>query len=164
MMLAEQQLPLGAAKLLAQIRLHPQTAPQPGGKGARELWQAEGELAQVADQDPLELTQRLLVEDDVIDLLDGHAGLRQAESRRLYRQRGIVLDAGEPLLLGRSDDLAVDDECGRRIVKERAYSENDHQYCLRALSSEARPFGRFQPARAGSARRCTTTNSGRTTR
>jgi hypothetical protein len=46
----------------------------------------------------------------VVDAGDGHSRLAQAILDRRGRESGPVFDAAEPLLLGRGDELAVDDD------------------------------------------------------
>ena len=69
-------------------------------------------------QDPLELDQRLLVEDDVVEVGGGDAGFRQAVPDGVPRVAEVVLLPGEPLLLSGGDDVAVLDQGGRAVVVE----------------------------------------------
>src|SRR5690606_32098647 len=91
----------------ADLALHPEPLAEPRRERARELRQARQELAEVGREDPLELPERLLVEDDVVDVRHRQPRLLEAEPRRLDRERGVVLDAAEALLLGGRDDLSV---------------------------------------------------------
>jgi hypothetical protein len=61
------------------------------------------------------LRARFAVEGDVVDLGEGEAAAGEAPADRLRREPGPMLRAEEPFLLHGADDLAVDDEAGRRI-------------------------------------------------
>ena len=62
---------------------------------------------QIGLDETVELQQRLVVEDDVVELLDLEAGLLQAVVRRVRREAVVVLDAREALFLRGGDDVAV---------------------------------------------------------
>jgi urease accessory protein UreE len=75
----------------------------------------------------MELEERLVVEDHPVERRSGRLG--QAEADGVRRERGVVLDSGEALLLGGRDDLAVVDQAGGRVVVVAADSQ-DLQNCL----------------------------------
>ena len=70
--------------------------------------------------------ERLLVEDHGVDPVGGHPGVVQAVAHRVGRERGVVLDPREALLLGGRHQLAVPHEGGRGVVVVRADPEDVH--------------------------------------
>ena len=68
----------------------------------------------MGSEDAVELDQGLVVEDDMVDLVDGDAGLFEAEIDTMGRERGVTFDPGEPFFLCCCDDAAVveEDSCG----------------------------------------------------
>ena len=63
-----------------------------------------------------EVRARVAADRDVVEVAGGEAGVREAPRGRLRGEAGDVLDAVEALLLGRRDELAVDDERGGRVA------------------------------------------------
>src|SRR5204862_8254570 len=53
---------------------------------------------------------------DVVEAGGGEAGIGEAPRSGLLGEPRAVLDAVEPLLLGRRHELAVDEECRRRVA------------------------------------------------
>ena len=84
---------------------------------------------------------------DRVQFLGGEAGLGQAPGRRPLgqlpggeRHRQLaVLAAGEPLLLGRGHDLAVDHQRGRRVVEHRVHTEHTHLVILCTIGFNVAP-------------------------
>ncbi len=74
----------------------------------------------------LKLQERLVVEGHVVDGAQADAGFLQAIGNRGPGKAGIVLLAGEPLLLRRGDDAAIVDQVGGAVVIERGDSEYPH--------------------------------------
>ncbi len=103
-------------KLLAQPQGHghPEALEPPGGEGDIGLEQA------------LELQERLVVEGDEIDVLEGAAGLPQAVAHRLGGEARVVLLAREALLLRGRHDATVLDECCGAVVIERRDAQDPH--------------------------------------
>ena len=62
----------------------------------------------------------------MIDVLGAESCLVQAVADRAVREGRVVLDAGEPLLLDRGDELPVDDECSRSVAVVRIDAEDVH--------------------------------------
>src|SRR5206468_1258088 len=83
---------------------------QPDRHRLAEAAEPAGGERQVRFQQPLELRQRLLEVGDVVELARRQPGLAQTILDRPAREAGVVLLAGEALLLGGGDDLAVHDE------------------------------------------------------
>ena len=92
-----------------------------------ELTEPTGGDCQVGFEETLEFEERLVVESDVVEVLGLEAGLGQAVGDCLVRELVIVLAAGEPFLLGRSDEFAIDKQDGCRIVVEGRYPGNGRQ-------------------------------------
>jgi hypothetical protein len=130
-MLREQKLalPIESAieglQLVAQEPLLEQLLLQPERDRHAEGTKAPGSECKSFEQ-PFELEERLVVERDMIDVGEADAGLGQAIGDGVMRETGIVLLAGEALLLGGGDDLSVDDQCRGTVVIERGQSENSH--------------------------------------
>ena len=114
------------AKLVAQELLLEQLLLQPQRDRHAEGAEAPGSECEIGFEQPFELEERLVVERDMIDVGEADAGLGQAIGDGVMRETGIVLLAGEALLLGGGDDLSVDDQCRGAIVVERGQSENSH--------------------------------------
>jgi len=77
-------------------------------------------------QEALELEERLVVEADRVHLVGPDAADLQAGGNRVAGELRVVLDAGETLLLGGRDDLAVPHEAGGGVVVPRTDSEDVH--------------------------------------
>jgi hypothetical protein len=71
-------------------------------------WRQRRDAGQPHPQLPSELHHRILVPRHAIDVGDGDARVRQAPLERLSRQRGIVLETGEPLFLRGGGEPAAD--------------------------------------------------------
>ena len=56
------------------------------GNDRRKLRRLFGAVEVIDGGQPLELDERVLVEHDVIDVMLGHAGLREAEVHRMVRE------------------------------------------------------------------------------
>ena len=83
-------------------------------------------VAEVALQQPLEFEQRLVVERDGVEVLRLQAPLPQAVGDGVGGEVGVVLLAGEPLLLRRRDDPPVPHEAGGGVVVEAGEVEDVH--------------------------------------
>src|SRR5581483_6771890 len=119
---------LSNAELASDFALQPELVGQPRWHGVQKASQAARRGGQVAGQQALEFEHRLLVEDDMIDVVDSHARIIEAPADGVMRERRVALDAGKALFLGGIDDLAVVDERGGRIVIEGGDAEDaDHQ-------------------------------------
>src|SRR5213595_3447894 len=62
----------------------------------------------------------------VLDVAGRDAGARETPPDCGVRESGLVLDASEPLFLGRCHDLAIDDNRRRRVTVIRVDAEDDH--------------------------------------
>ena len=114
------------AQLVAQELLLEQLLLQPERDRHAKGTEAPGGECKIGFEQPFELEERLVVERDMIDVGEADAGLGQAIGDGVMRETGIVLLAGEALLLGGGDDLSVDDQCRGTVVIERGQSENSH--------------------------------------
>ena len=90
-----------------------------GGQGARKG-------RQVGEENSLELHERFVVEDHVVEIAHLQSGLFEAVLGRVTRKPGIVFLARESLFVASGHQLAVAEQCGRRVVVEARDSENVH--------------------------------------
>ena len=86
-------------------------------------------------QDAVELDERLLVEDDPVEILAPELAGPEAELDRVDRKARVVLDPREAFLLSGSDDDAVLNECGGGVVEEARDAENVHALPLKIAAS-----------------------------
>ncbi len=86
-----------------------------------------GAKREIGFEQALELQERLVVEDDVVDVVELDAGLRRGNTAiALCGKAGIVLLAREALLLRGRDDLAVLDQRRGAVVIEGRNPEDAH--------------------------------------
>ena len=95
---------------------HPELGPHPHGHRLHEGIEPLGRHREIGFQDAMELEDGLVVEDDRVGSFLPDPSLGQAVPHRVLGELGIVLLPGEPLFLGRGDDLAVVDQAGRGVV------------------------------------------------
>ena len=105
----------------------PELLARPRGHGRGEGANALRPDAQVRLQQPDERGDGLVVVHDRVDTVATDVAALQTVRDRVLRERGVVLLPGEPLLLRRGHELAVDDQCRRRVVVERADPEDLHR-------------------------------------
>jgi len=96
---------------------------------------------EVGEDEPLHLDERLLVEDDVVEVGHPHAAEFQAEIDRLLREARVVLLPAESLLLHRRDDPSVQTEGRRGVVVEAGYAEYLHGSAVRPAPSRTASAG-----------------------
>src|SRR5262249_10845818 len=89
---------------------------EPGRHRFQERPEAERRVGEVGLEQPLELLERLFVEDDLIDRRERDPGFAQAIVDRAAGERGVVTLAGEALLLAGGGDPPVGDERGGAVV------------------------------------------------
>jgi hypothetical protein len=84
---------------------------------------------------------RVPKEPDGVDVFEGQPRLGQAPPHRARRERAVVLDAGEALLLDGADDATVHDQGRRGVIREidaedlhAADSNPSSRPCLRLLA------------------------------
>src|SRR5712691_25302 len=131
-MLGEQQLvlpveagrpglqPLGQQVLLEQFPLEPQRQSHAErGEPARR----EGEIGL---EQPFELYKRLLVENDVVEVIERQASLVETIGDGILGIARILLFAGKALLLRGRDDMAVLDQRRRTVMVKRRNPQNAH--------------------------------------
>jgi hypothetical protein len=106
-------------ELLLQQVLHPQLLREPGVHRLAEDGPRSRERRERGGEDALELDDRLLVEDDQVEVVRGDAGALQAELDRELREARIVLHPAEALFFrGREDDAVLHDRRRRVVVVE----------------------------------------------
>ena len=89
---------------------------QPEWHRLHEGGQARWRIAEVCLEQPVELEERLVVEDDVVEAVRRQARLPQAIVDRALREGMVVLDPREAFLLRGRDDFAVTHQRCRTIV------------------------------------------------
>src|SRR5689334_363771 len=92
-----------------------------------ERTEAARRKRQVRFEQSLELQKRLVIEDDVIDILQRHPAFREAILHRVMGEAGVVFFPAEALFLRGCDDLAVPYQGGGAVMVERGNPENVHQ-------------------------------------
>ena len=103
----------------------PQLLAHPQRHGRLERAEALGPTRRWVLQQPHERGERLVVVDDGVEPV-GPTPPRFRQYAMAFGELGVVLDAGEALLLGRRHELAVDDQRGRGVVVEGADPEDVH--------------------------------------
>src|SRR5579859_2996752 len=121
--LAKENLAVEAERL-ANLAAYPQLRPEPGLQGADERAPRARVGRGVPGDDALELEQRFLIEDHVVELVRVDAARVQAEVRRLDGQSSVVFEAAEPLLFGRGHQVAVAQQAGAGVVVEAGQAED----------------------------------------
>src|SRR4029079_18822577 len=97
---------------------------QPHRQRHAEAAEPDGSIGQVRFEQPLELPQGLLVEDDVIEVALLQPRLVQAIANGERRKARIVLLPREPLFLRGGHDVAVDHQGGGAVVIEGGDAED----------------------------------------
>ena len=115
-MFAEKHLAFVGVEAFPDVVGHPQTVAQPEREGHQVGAEPLRRTGDVGLEQAIELDQRLFVEPDQIEVAGLDARLAQAVVDGLGREGGVVLAAGETLLLGGGDNTAVLDQAGRRVV------------------------------------------------
>src|SRR5580658_3260717 len=80
----------------------------------------------VGFQKALELQERLVVKDDIVDGGEIHACEREAELHGMGGKARVMFLAGEALFLRRGDDLSIAKKSRRTVVIERGNAEDAH--------------------------------------
>jgi hypothetical protein len=90
-------------QLVLEHRLDPQLVGEPRQHRLAEHLPTLREGLQRREQDALELHERLLIEDDVVDVLDPNSCALAAELDGEHRKAVVVFDAREALFLAGGD-------------------------------------------------------------
>ncbi len=93
--------------------------PQPDGHSRGERAETAGGVCEIGLEQTLELDQRFVVEDHMIDVVEGETRLVEAEANRVLRETLVMLLARESLFLGGGGDFPVLDQGRRAIVIKR---------------------------------------------
>jgi hypothetical protein len=96
------------------------------GHGLEPGQVTEGPLGEDGLEDPVELHERLFIEADVIDLVDGDARFAEAVIDGALGKSAVVFLAVETLFFSRGDELSVADEGGAGVVVVTGYAEYVH--------------------------------------
>ena len=113
-----------AGQLTPQLAIEEQLLLDPHRHRLAERRKAARRERQVGLDQPIELEERLVVEGDVVDRIERQPGLCQAIVDGMRGKPRVMLLAAESFLLGGSDDVAIDDERGGRVVVEGREAEN----------------------------------------
>ena len=130
--IAEDDLGLVHLEVLADLALDPELLGHPGDHRFLEDAPRLRERGHGRPEDAVELQERLLEEDDHVQVLAADAARLQAEVDRPARKVVVVLLAAEALLFGGRDQGTVLDQRGAGIVEEAGDAEDVHQNCLLA--------------------------------
>src|ERR1019366_5767237 len=114
------------SQLLGNLGAHPQLVDHPRDHGLAEDLVGLGIGLQDGHQDAVKLAERLLIEDRVIHVLTLDSSTLQAELDCLVGEVEVVLDAGEALLFGGSDQLSILQQGSRSIMVVAGNSQDIH--------------------------------------
>lgn len=114
-MLGEDDLAL-VAELFSQGFAQEKFLPEPEGHSLEKRADACWSESDVAFQDPLELDKRFIIESHEIYVGNLEPRAFQTPGSSMGRKREIMLDPGEPLLLGRGPDTAVSDQAPSAVM------------------------------------------------
>jgi hypothetical protein len=103
----------------------------------RERFETIGCGSEVHAQQAIEFTQWLLVENDGVDLMKTTA-LLGAVIQGIDRESRVVAPASEALFLGRGDNGAIAEQCGRTVMVVSGNSDDVHWSPALELASEMR--------------------------
>ena len=96
------------------------------GRAIRKDCEARRRKGQVSLQQPLELEERLVVENHVVYVLEAHSARRQAIRHGVRGKARVVLFPREALLLGGGDDLSIPQQGGGAVVVEGGNAQDSH--------------------------------------
>ena len=112
------------AEAAAQLAAHVQLLAEPDRHRLGERPQADRREREVGLEQPVELQDRLVIEGDEVEVARRDACRAQAVVDGPGREVGVVLLAGEALLLRRGDDLPVPQQGGGGVVVEGGDAED----------------------------------------
>ncbi len=118
MMIYKENLVCRQVELADQEALDPQFLIEPGNHGLAKDHVGARHGLQNAQQDTFQFWQRLFVENHVIEVIRRNAGLLQAKLNGVHGKAVIVLDAGETLFLGCSQQMTVVQQGCRGVMIE----------------------------------------------
>ena len=98
--------------------------PQPKGHGFQPGAKAFGGNGQVAEQQPFKGQERLVVENDVVQLVDRDSGFLQTILNGIFRETRIMFFSGESLFLGCCQNLSIFQQARSAIVIESGDTQN----------------------------------------
>jgi hypothetical protein len=121
--LGVQQLSRVSPEAGTNFALGVEALPHPQWSGMAEGAQSPRGDFEISLDEPLELQQRLFVEDDGVELRCRDASLGKAVPGRLTRKSFLSLHAGKTLFLGRRHDPFAGEQARRAVVIEGGYAE-----------------------------------------
>ena len=121
------EIGIDALKLTRQELALEQLLLQPHRQRDAEGGETAGREREVGLEQPLEFEERLVVEHHVVELGQPAAGLGHTIGDRARGKAGVVLLAGEALLLGGRNDAPVNHDGGSAVVIERRDPEDAHR-------------------------------------
>src|SRR5690348_12253598 len=134
MVLAEQDVVLGNTQFRRNCCPHPELVYHPSDHRFAENFIRQWVGLQDGHQDTIKFSKGLFEESDVVDITAANSCSIQAKLNGAFWKAEIVLNASKSLLFGRSDQLAIAQQCCRRIVVIAGNSEDVH------LALAVRPF------------------------
>ena len=135
MVLAEQHALGRDAQRAHHQALDPEFVVEPGDHRLAEDSPGIGIRAERGHEDALELDQRLLVEDHIVEVGALDLRLPETEVDRALRVSEVMLLAREALFFGGGDQHAVAQQGGGGVVVETGNTQDIHQNMRRASSS-----------------------------
>jgi hypothetical protein len=127
----QEHIPVVASTTDALIEIpgNPEPMSEPQRHRRAEAGKSARGKRKIRFQEPIELYERLLEEDDVVQLVRGDIRLPETVGDGIDRESMIVLLPSEPFLLRGRDDLAITDESRRGVVEEGGnpeYADTSH--------------------------------------
>ncbi len=114
---------------LPQRPAHVQLILQPQRHRKTEAPETRGRIGQVSLQQPVKLSQRLVIESDAVQILRLESGLGEAIGGGVGGKAGVMLLAREPFLLGRRDNIPIHDQRRGAVVIECGDAQNGCHLC-----------------------------------
>ena len=114
------------AEALAKLSRRVEFLLEPEGEPHEEELEPRGRVRDVGLEQALELQERLVVEDDQVEVAFPDACFLEAVVDRVLREAIVVLLPRETLFLRGSDDFAIAHQCGGAVVIIRGDPEDIH--------------------------------------
>ena len=118
----------GLFELLIQGLLLKQLLPHPQRNRHLERTQSGRGEGEIGFDQPLELQEGFVVENDIVQIVEMDSGFRQAVRHRVAGKTGVVFFPAEALFLSSRYHLAVFHQGRGAIVVKSRNSEDAHQY------------------------------------
>ena len=116
MMLTEQYFLFADAELSLESCTNPKFVDHPRNHGLTKYCPRLAISLEGGHQNAIEFAERLLKEDDVVQILPIDSGLIQAESNCMFWKAVVVLELRESLFFCRRDEYSIAQQCCRGIM------------------------------------------------